>query len=106
MIFIKKFRSLEYLEEVAVFIAKKIASGEISLDRESKKGTIQKLTDSVMGIGFVKNLIFNKAREQITKATKGFYPAPLKALEVSLIIIRKLWSIKNNALKLFRNGLY
>ncbi|KAK6638637.1 hypothetical protein RUM43_006904 [Polyplax serrata] len=75
-------RSSEYLEEVAISIAKQIASGEIKIDREGKKGTVQKLMDYVMGLEFVKNIIFNKAKEQITKATKGFYPAPLKVLEV------------------------
>lgn len=58
-------------------VAKDIASGKIKVDR-SKKGFVQKVTASVMQLEFVKNMIFKKAREQVMKASRGLYPAPLK----------------------------
>lgn len=66
-----------YLERVAIQVAKGIVSGEIKVDR-SKKGMIEKITASVMQMEFVKNMIFKKAKEQVMKASRGLYPAPLK----------------------------
>lgn len=66
-----------YLETVAVQIAKDIAAGSMKVDR-SKKGLVPKLTATVMSWDFVKNIIFNKAKEQVMKASRGLYPAPLK----------------------------
>lgn len=67
----------KYLEDTAVMIAKDIASGKIKIDR-SKKGLVEKLTATAMQWDFVKNIIFKKAREQVMKASRGLYPAPLK----------------------------
>lgn len=67
----------KYLENVAVQIAKDIASGKMRVDR-SKNGLVDKITATVMGWDFVKNIIFKKAREQVMKASGGLYPAPLK----------------------------
>ncbi|KAI5633966.1 3-hydroxyacyl-CoA dehydrogenase, NAD binding domain-containing protein [Phthorimaea operculella] len=78
----------KYLENVAVQIAKDIASGKMKVDR-SKKGLVQKLTATVMGYDFVKNIIFKKAREQVMKASRGLYPAPLKILEVVRVGVDK-----------------
>ncbi|CAB3230970.1 unnamed protein product [Arctia plantaginis] len=73
--------TMKYLESVAIQIAKDIASGKMKVDR-SKKGLMQKITASVMQLEFVKNMIFKKAREQVMKASRGLYPAPLKILDV------------------------
>lgn len=43
-----------------------------------KSGLIPKVTEYVMGIQFVRDMIFKKAREQVMKASGGLYPAPLK----------------------------
>lgn len=67
----------KYLETVAIQIAKDIAAGKIIVDR-SKKGLVQKITAIVMQWEFVKNIIFKKAKEQVMKASRGLYPAPLK----------------------------
>lgn len=67
----------QYLERVAIQIAKDIASGHMKVDR-SKKGLVEKLTATVMGFEFIKNMIFKKAKEQVMKASRGLYPAPLK----------------------------
>lgn len=73
--------TMKYLEDVAVMVAKDIASGKIKVDR-SKKGLVNKVTAAAMQWDFVKNFIFNKAKEQVMKASRGLYPAPLKILEV------------------------
>lgn len=69
--------TMKYLEDVAVMVAKDIASGKIKVDR-SKKGLVNKVTAAAMQWDFVKNFIFNKAKEQVMKASRGLYPAPLK----------------------------
>ncbi|KAJ0181912.1 hypothetical protein K1T71_002634 [Dendrolimus kikuchii] len=73
--------TMKYLENVAVQIAKDIASGKTKVDR-SKKGLVEKVTGMVMQLEFVKNIVFKKAKEQVMKASRGLYPAPLKILEV------------------------
>ncbi|XP_028162724.1 trifunctional enzyme subunit alpha, mitochondrial [Ostrinia furnacalis] len=78
----------QYLENVAVQVAKDIASGAMKVDR-SKKGLVEKITASVMQWEFIKNMIFNKAKEQVMKASRGLYPAPLKILEVVRVGVDK-----------------
>ncbi|XP_073941880.1 monolysocardiolipin acyltransferase Mtpalpha [Choristoneura fumiferana] len=73
--------TMKYLETVAVQIAKDIASGKLKVDR-TKSGLVNKITATVMEWDMVKNMIFNKAKEQVMKASRGLYPAPLKILEV------------------------
>ncbi|XP_063376318.1 trifunctional enzyme subunit alpha, mitochondrial [Cydia fagiglandana] len=73
--------TMKYLENVAVQIAKDIATGKIKVDR-TKTGLVNKITATVMEWDVVKNMIFNKAKEQVMKASRGLYPAPLKILEV------------------------
>ena len=36
----------------------------------------------ISGYDFVKNIVFDKAKEQVMKQTNGLYPAPLRILEV------------------------
>lgn len=69
--------TMRYLETVAIQVARDIANGKMKVDR-SKKGLVQKITASVMQWDMVKNMIFNKAKEQVMKASRGLYPAPLK----------------------------
>ena len=69
--------TMQYLEKVAIQIAKDIAAGKITVDR-SKKSVIEKVTETAMQWDWVKNIIFNKAKEQVMKASRGLYPAPLK----------------------------
>lgn len=70
-----------YLESVGVQVAKDIASGAMKVNR-TKGGLVNKITATVMQWDFVKNIIFNKAKEQVMKASQGLYPAPLKILDV------------------------
>lgn len=46
-----------------------------------KKSFKDTATDLLMNNFFTKKIIFQKAREQVLKKTKGFYPAPLKILD-------------------------
>lgn len=72
--------TLEYLEEVAVQTAKNLASGKLKVNR--KRPLIETLTRKALGISYVRDYIFDKARQQVMKQTYGLYPAPLKILEV------------------------
>lgn len=74
-------RTLEYLEEVAIQTAKNLASGDLKVHR-GPKTSMDKLTDYLLKYDFVKDYIFNKAKDQVMKLTNGVYPAPLKILEV------------------------
>lgn len=73
-------RNLEYLEEVAVDIAKSLGDGSLKLSR--KKSLIHWLTDHAVGYRFIRNQIFEKAKAQVMKMSLGLYPAPLKIIEV------------------------
>lgn len=73
-------RTMEYLEEVAVDCARGIVNKTVSIKKE--KGLIQKITDYVMGIAFVRKQIYNTVEKRVMKQTKGLYPAPLKIIEV------------------------
>ncbi|CRK99700.1 CLUMA_CG012970, isoform A [Clunio marinus] len=73
--------TINYLEKVAIDIAKDISSGKIKVNRE-KTGIVNKATEFVMGIDFVKDQIFKRARQQVMKMSAGLYPAPLKILDI------------------------
>lgn len=73
--------TMQYLETVAIGIAKDLASGKLKVNRE-KTGLVNKATEYVMGINFVKDQIFKKARQQVMKMSYGLYPAPLKIIDV------------------------
>ncbi|XP_029903502.1 hydroxyacyl-CoA dehydrogenase trifunctional multienzyme complex subunit alpha a [Myripristis murdjan] len=72
-------RTIEYLEEVAVGVAKGIANKKVSLTKE--KGFMQKLQDTVMGLGPVRKQIYKTVSDKVQKQTKGLYPAPVKIIE-------------------------
>lgn len=44
----------------------------------SKKGLVAKGTETAMKIGFIRDYVFKKAREQVMKMSGGLYPAPLR----------------------------
>lgn len=71
------FRTLEYLEEVAIDAARQLAAGTLKVDRK-KKSLPDKLLNFALQYDWVKNQIFNKAKTQVMKMTGGLYPAPLK----------------------------
>ncbi|KAK3522688.1 hypothetical protein QTP86_029536, partial [Hemibagrus guttatus] len=71
--------TIEYLEEVAVGVAKGLTNKKVTV--EKKKGLMQKLQDSVMGLAFVRKQIYNTVTKKVMKQTKGLYPAPLNIIE-------------------------
>lgn len=73
--------TINYLEKVAISVAKDLASGKLKVNRE-KTGLVNKVTEYAMGLEFVKNFVFKKARDQVMKLSNGLYPAPLKILDV------------------------
>lgn len=68
------------LEDQAIKWAKEIIADGAKKRRKKfqPQGAVNKVLESALGRG----IVFKKAREGIMKATKGHYPAPLKALEV------------------------
>lgn len=80
--------TINYLEKVAIGIAKDLASGKIKAKRE-KSGVVNQITEYVMGIDFVKDQIFKKARSQVMKMSYGLYPAPLKILDIVRVGVDK-----------------
>uniref|UniRef100_A0A8D0CPD7 Hydroxyacyl-CoA dehydrogenase trifunctional multienzyme complex subunit alpha a n=1 Tax=Sander lucioperca TaxID=283035 RepID=A0A8D0CPD7_SANLU len=66
-------RTIEYLEEVAVGVAKGIAN------KQRKYCTFYCTT--MMGLGQVRKMIYKTASEKVQKQTKGLYPAPVKIIE-------------------------
>ncbi|XP_036320499.1 trifunctional enzyme subunit alpha, mitochondrial, partial [Rhagoletis pomonella] len=73
--------TIEYLERVAIQVARSIANRNLKVKRDSKKLTDQ-VSHFAINLEFVKNKIFNTARSRIIKFTNGLYPAPLKILDV------------------------
>jgi enoyl-CoA hydratase/long-chain 3-hydroxyacyl-CoA dehydrogenase len=80
--------TIEFLEKVAIQTAKDISSGKLKINRE-KTGLVNKITQFAFGLDFVKNIVFNKAKEQVMKMSGGLYPAPLKILDVIRVGVDK-----------------
>uniref|UniRef100_A0A803TYM2 enoyl-CoA hydratase n=1 Tax=Anolis carolinensis TaxID=28377 RepID=A0A803TYM2_ANOCA len=74
-------RTMEYLEEVAVFFARGLANKTVSHKKD--KGLVQRVTDYVMAIPFVRQQIYKTVEGRVQKQTKGLYPAPLNIIAVA-----------------------
>uniref|UniRef100_A0A4W4DXN2 enoyl-CoA hydratase n=1 Tax=Electrophorus electricus TaxID=8005 RepID=A0A4W4DXN2_ELEEL len=74
-------RTMEYLEEVAVGVAKDLAAKKFSLSCVCVSVCWTELQDVVMGFPFVRKQIYNTVTKKVMKQTKGLYPAPLKIIE-------------------------
>lgn len=72
----------KYLEQVAVGVAKDLASGKMKMPNRKPKGNVAKATEFALKYDFVKNYVFDTAKGKVMKQTNGLYPAPLKILEV------------------------
>ncbi|XP_039312295.1 trifunctional enzyme subunit alpha, mitochondrial isoform X2 [Solenopsis invicta] len=73
--------TIRYLEETAIKTAQDIANGRLKIAR-GPKSLMDKITQQVLSINYVKDQVFKKAKAQVMKMTNGLYPAPLKILEV------------------------
>lgn len=74
------FRNAEYLEEVAVKIAKDIASGAIKVERKSS--LLDTVIAKALQIQYLRDMLLDKAKSSVLKLTGGHYPAPLKIIEL------------------------
>ena len=73
----------KYLEQVAVDLARNIADEKVKIPARGKpKNLVEKITKLALQYDFAKDIVFNKAKDQVMKQTNGLYPAPLKILEV------------------------
>merc|ERR1719193_578269 len=71
-----------YLESIAINTAKQLGEGKMKLPSRAPKNMTEKLTKKALGVGPVKDYVFNTAKGKVMKQTNGLYPAPLKILEV------------------------
>lgn len=62
-------------------MAQDIANGKLKIDR-GPKNLVEKITNKILSVNFVKDQIFKKAKATVMKQTNGLYPAPLRILEV------------------------
>lgn len=76
-----EIRTRDYLETVAIQIAKEIASGKLKVDR-SKKSLMDKILGAALQYNWVRDQVFGKAKKQVMKMSGGLYPAPLRILDV------------------------
>lgn len=71
-------RTLEYLEEVAVDAAKKLAGGQKLAKRNKNKSLVDSAIDLALKQEWLREKFFNSAKDKVIKMTGGLYPAPLK----------------------------
>ena len=94
----------ELLEQRVQILLNDILSGQKGKRRKTfkPKGVVHQFLESPLGRG----VVFSQARKMLFKQTKGFYPAPLKALEV--IKATYGWNLKKltRALKTESEGFY
>lgn len=74
-------RTLAYLEEVAIKIAKDLASGDLKVKR-GPRNMMEKVMATALQYDFAKDQVFKRARASVMKLTGGVYPAPLKIIDV------------------------
>ncbi|XP_063040658.1 hydroxyacyl-CoA dehydrogenase trifunctional multienzyme complex subunit alpha b [Engraulis encrasicolus] len=72
-------RTIDYLEEVAVDVARGIAEKKVALTKD--KNLMQKIQDYVMSFEIVRSQVYNMVKNKVMKQSKGLYPAPLKIIE-------------------------
>jgi len=55
--------------------------------REFPWNTLKGVTENLLlKVGFIRNIAFKKALDKVMELTNGVYPAPLKILDVRLVI--------------------
>ena len=72
----------KYLEQIAIGVARDLASDKMKLPKRGPKNNVEKLTAMALNYDFVKDYVFKTAKGKVMKQTNGLYPAPLKILEV------------------------
>lgn len=83
--------SLELLEDHAISVAKKfISKKKIIRPKKRKSPFVTRLVNGFLESFLGRRIVYKKAKEGILKQTKGFYPAPLAALDVIKKTYKKL----------------
>jgi len=71
----------QYLEQIAIKTAKQLGEGTMKLPNRDPKSLSKKAENFALGVGPVKDYVFNMAKGKVMKQTNGLYPAPLRILE-------------------------
>lgn len=84
------YRTLEYLEEVAIEAAKKLVAGQKLPKRNKNKTLVDSAIDLALKQEWLREKFFDSAKGKVLKMTRGLYPAPLKVLILMSFIKLKL----------------
>merc|ERR1719244_1750211 len=71
----------QYLEQIAIKTAKQLGEGTMKLPNRDPKSLSKKAENFALGVGPVKDYVFNMAKGKVMKQTNGLYPAPIRILE-------------------------
>lgn len=77
---------MEYLEEIAIDAAKKLAAGEKLAKRNKNKTLVDKVIDLALKQEWLREKFFESAKGKVIKMTGGLYPAPLKVNNLIVLI--------------------
>lgn len=77
-------RTLEYLEEVAIDAAKKLAAGQKLAKRNKNKTLVDSAIDLALKQDWLREKFFDSAKNKVLKLTGGLYPAPLKVINLKV----------------------
>lgn len=79
---------MRYLEETAIKVAQDITNKTLKINQDSKTLS-DKFMNYVLHFDFVKDQVFNLAKEKVKQKTGSLYPAPFKILDVMRISLNK-----------------
>lgn len=80
--------TMRYLEETAIKVAQDITNKTLKINQDSKTLS-DKFMNYVLHFDFVKDQVFNLAKEKVKQKTGSLYPAPFKILDVMRISLNK-----------------
>jgi len=70
----------EQLEKEAIKMAKDLAEGKLIINRT--RTLMQRIIDALLQFQFIRNIVFEKAKNKVMTMSYGLYPAPLKIIDV------------------------
>ena len=81
-------RTRQYLEEVAIKLAKGLADGSVK-KTQRKLNLVDKITNFLLKYPQGQDYVLKQARGKVMKQTQGLYPAPLKIIDVVNTTLKK-----------------
>lgn len=81
-------RTREYLEEVAIQLARGLVNGSVKKSPR-KLNLVDKVTNFILKYPQGQDYVLKQARGKVMKQTKGLYPAPLKIIDVVNTSLKK-----------------